>query len=263
MEFKFKKKYGQNFLIDKNIINKIVNLITEKDDSLVVEIGCGDGRLTKQLCENYTNVLGYEIDLELKNMLLNNLKEYSNLEIIYNDFLKENLKEKAKKYNYKNLYVIANLPYYITTPIIEKLIKENLEYKKMIFMVQKEVGERFCAKKGNKKYNSLTVYLNYYFDIKQEFIVNRNNFIPKPNVDSLVISFKTKEQKEYLKNEELFFKLVRDSFKYKRKTLKNNLKDYNLSEIEQTLKKYDLDLNVRAENLDLKMFCDISNNLSI
>lgn len=261
--FRFKKNFGQNFLIDKNITKKIANIITEKDNSLVIEIGTGDGRLTKELCELYTKVIGYEIDTEVKKYLEDNLKNYNNYQIIFGDFLKRNIKEDIKEIDYKKLYIIANLPYYITTPIIEKIINENLNQEKMIFMVQKEVGDRFCATPGNKEYNSLSVYLNYLFDVKKEFIVNRNSFLPKPNVDSIVISFTKKTNKYNVNNEEMFYKLVRNSFRFKRKTIKNNLKDYDLEKIENVLKKYNKNLSTRAEQLDIEIFCDISNELSI
>ncbi len=262
-KFKFKKSFGQNFLIDKNITKKIANIVDEKADSLVIEIGCGDGRLTKELCEKYNQVLGYEIDLEVKDYLEDNLKAYNNYKIIFDDFLKRTVKNDIKDYNYKRLYIIANLPYYITTPIIEKIINENLNQDKMIFMVQKEVGDRLSAKPSTKEYNSLSVYLNYLFDIKKEFIVNRNSFLPKPNVDSIVVSFTKKKNKYKVLNEELFYKLIRDSFKFKRKTIKNNLKDYDLEKISKVLNKYNKDLTTRAEQLNIEIFCDIANELSI
>lgn len=260
--FKFKKKYGQNFLIDSNISKKIANVVKEQKDSLVLEIGCGDGRLTKYLCEYYDKVLCYEIDEDVIPYLKDNLKEYNNYNVIIGDFLKRNIYLDIKEYKFNKLYVIANLPYYITTPIIEKIISSKLDIDCLVFMVQKEVGDRFSAKVGTKEYGSLTVYLNYYYDIKKEFVVSRNSFLPKPNVDSVVISFKKKNKKLTVFDEELFFRLVKDSFKYKRKTIKNNLKEYNLNIIENTLKKYNYDLNVRSEQLSLEIFVDIANNLN-
>ena len=127
-------------------------------------------------------------------------------------------------------------------------------------MVQKEVGNRFKAKPNTKEYNSLSIFLNYYYNVEKILDVSKNVFIPKPNVDSIVVSF-TKKERIKLKNEELFFKLIRDSFKQKRKTLKNNLKEYDLNKIEQTLKKHNLDLSVRAEALPIEIFIEISNNL--
>lgn len=259
--FSFKKRYGQNFLIDKNIVNKIVDTIDIKPDNLVLEIGAGSGNLTSKLCEKFDNVLTYEIDKEVELDLKNNLSSFSNYEIIFDDFLERDIKKDIKKYTCNNLYIIANLPYYITTPIIEKITKENLNVEMMRLMVQKEVGDRFTAKCGTKEYGSITVYLNYNYDVKKDFIVSRNSFYPKPNVDSLIISFYKKNKTE-LNNEEHFYKLVKDSFKYKRKTLKNNLKDYDLEKIQFILKKYKLDLSVRAEALSNEIFYDISNSLN-
>lgn len=261
-KFNFKKNFGQNFIIDKNIIDNIINKCNIEKDSLVIEIGPGAGSLTTKLVEKANKVLCYEIDTTLKPILEENLKGYNNVEIVFKDFLNSNVEEDIKKYNYKKLYVIANLPYYITTPIIEKIIDSNILIDQMVFMVQKEVGDRFVAKPNSRDYNSLTIYLNYYFDIKKEFIVNRNSFMPKPNVDSIVVSFKSKENKNILINETLFFKLVRDSFKFKRKNIRNNLKEYDLNIIENILKKYNFDLTVRAEQLSLEIFCDLANNLS-
>ena len=134
------------------------------------------------------------------------------------------------------MYVIANLPYYITTPIIIKLIEDDLNVDKIVVMVQKEVGDRFKATPGSKDYSSLSVFLGYYYNIKKLMDVSRNVFIPKPNVDSIVVEFSKKDSLLYLKDTQTFYKLIRDSFKQKRKTLKNNLKDYNLIKIEETLK---------------------------
>ena len=157
--------------------------------------------------------------------------------------------------------MVANLPYYVTTPIITKFIEDNIPISKLVVMVQKEVGDRFKASKGSKDYNSLSVYLNYYFDIKKILDVSRNVFLPKPNVDSIVLELTKKENLLFLKNQFVFFKLVKDSFVQKRKTLKNNLKSYNLDKIDEILKKYGYDLNVRAEQLSLEIFVEIANNL--
>ena len=259
IEHNFKKKFGQNFLQDKNIIKKISSVCETTSDDLIIEIGPGAGALTSELV-NKSQVLAYEIDNELKDNLLNKFKD-SNINFIFDDFLNRNLKEDLSKIKYDNLYVIANLPYYITTPIINKIIEEKLDVNKMVLMVQKEVGERFSAKPGNKDYSSITVFLDYYFDIKKEFIVSRNSFFPKPNVDSIIVSFSKKDKKPIIKNESLFFKLIKDAFKQKRKTLKNNLKEYEFSKVEEILIKNNLPLDVRAENISLDIFIEISNNL--
>jgi len=257
--FEFKKKFGQNFLLDQNILDNIIKYSNIEKNTLVIEIGVGAGALTKKIAENNCMVLGYEIDKTLKEPLDEILKDYNNIDIIYDDFLKRNIKLDIKKYDYNNLMVIANLPYYITTPIITKFIDEKIDVKKIIVMVQSEVADRFSAKPNTKSYNSLTVFLNYYFDIKKIFNVSKNVFYPRPNVDSAIVMFTKKEKKLDVINEELFFKLIKDSFKQKRKNLKNNLKDYDLEKLDNILKTMDKDLNIRAEALSLEDFAYISN----
>ena len=257
--FVLKKKIGQNFIVDKNVIDNIVSKAGIDKDTLVIEIGPGAGSLTNKLGEEAKNVLAYEIDESVKPILEKNI--HSNTEIIYEDFLKRNVQEDIKKYNYKKLYIVANLPYYITTPIIIKLIEEKIDIDKIVVMVQKEVGNRFKAIPNTKDYNSLSIFINYYYDVKKILDVSKNVFIPKPNVDSIVVEFTKKEQKP-LKNEKVFFKLIRDSFRQKRKTLKNNLKNYDLAKIEEILKKHNLDLNIRAEAIPIEVFIEISNNIS-
>ena len=259
--FNFKKNFGQNFIIDENIINSIIKKSEIDKNTLVIEIGPGAGSLTYKLCENAKNVLCYEIDTTLKDILKDTLKEYNNYEIIYQDFLKANVLEDIKKYSYDKLYVVANLPYYITTPIIMKLIEDGIPVDKIVVMVQKEVGNRFKAEPGSKDYSSLSIFLKYYFKVSKLLDVSKNVFIPKPNVDSIVVEFKRNEILIPLNNKELFFTLIRDSFKQKRKTLRNNLKGYDLEKIEEELKKYNMDLSVRAEALSLEIFVEISNNL--
>lgn len=259
--FNFKKKFGQNFIIDENIINSIVNKSMIDKDTLVVEIGVGAGALTSKLSEKAKNVLCYEIDQTLKVILDATLKNRNNIEIIYKDFLESDITQDIQKYSYKKLYVIANLPYYITTPIIMKIIEAKLNVDKIVVMVQKEVGDRFRAMPNTKEYNSLSIFLNYHYDIKKIMDVSRNVFIPKPNVDSIVIEFNKKANNYNVRDEDVFYKLIKDSFAQKRKTLRNNLKNYNLEKIETILKKYRFDLNVRAEQLPIDIFVDIANNL--
>lgn len=259
--FNFKKNFGQNFIVDKNIIDNIIKFSLVDKDTMVIEIGPGAGSLTTALAASSKSVLCYEIDDSLKNVLSDSLKNFDNVDIIYQDFLKANVSETLKKYNYDKLYVIANLPYYITTPIITKIIEDKLNVDKIVIMVQKEVGDRLKAQPGSKDYNSLSIYISYYFNVKKLMDVSRNIFLPKPNVDSIVIELSKKENKYKLKNENVFFKLVRDSFVQKRKTLRNNLKAYDLNIIEKVLNKYGYDLSVRAENLSIDIFVDIANNL--
>ncbi len=259
-EFYFKKKFGQNFIVDENIIKSIVEKSKIDDETLVIEIGPGAGSLSYHLASVSKNLLCYEIDTTLSNILNETLKEFDNVEIKFEDFLEANVLEDIKKYEYKKLYVVANLPYYITTPIIMKIIEDKLPVDKIAIMVQKEVGNRFKAVPGTKEYNSLSIFLSYYFDVNKLIDVSRNVFLPVPNVDSIVVEFRKKDHKE-LKDENLFFKLVKDSFVQKRKTIKNNLKGYNLEVIEEILKKHNFDLTVRAEQLSIDIFIEIANNL--
>ena len=260
--FNYKKSLGQNFLQDINVLTNIVKSANIKEKSLVIEVGPGSGNLTREIAKVANQVLCYEIDERLEVILDKSLIDYHNIDIIFDDFLKRDIKKDIEKYEYDNLYLVANLPYYITTPIIEKVIDSNLPFKQLTIMIQKEVGERFNAKPGTKEYNSLTVYLNYYFNLKKEFIVSRNCFIPKPNVDSIVISLIKKDNLLELKNKDHFNKLLRDSFKFKRKTLKNNLKNYDLEKINDVLSKYNFNLTTRAEEIPLEVFVDISNSLN-
>ena len=258
-QFHFKKKFGQNFIVDKNVIHSIVNKSNIDKDTLVIEIGPGSGALTSELGKVAKNVLCYEIDETLKPILEKNI--HSNTTVIYTDFLQRNVQKDLQNYDYQKLYVVANLPYYITTPIIVKIIEDKIPVDKINVMVQKEVGERFKAKVGTKEYNSLSIFLNYYFNVNKLMDISRNVFMPKPNVDSIVVSFTKKDKLIPLKNEEIFFKLIRDSFKQKRKTLRNNLKGYDLTKIEKVLKQHDLDLSVRAEAIPIEIFIEIANHL--
>lgn len=261
MNFNFKKKYGQNFLKDKRIIDSIIYKADVDKDTLVIEVGPGAGALTVPLALKAGRVISFEIDESLKDILSSKLSEYNNVEVIYGDFLKSDVNSVLKKYDFSKKIMVSNLPYYITTPIIMKFIDDNIDVSKLVIMVQKEVALRFSASVNSKEYNSLTVFLNYYYDIKKLVNVPRNVFVPVPNVDSVVIELKKKENRLYVKNEEVFFKLVRDSFKFKRKTLKNNLRDYDLDKIEKILIESGLSLQVRAEALSLEMFVKIANGL--
>ena len=259
--FKFKKNFGQNFIIDKNVIDNIITKSGVDGDTLVIEIGPGAGSLSAGIASKCGNLVCFEIDKTLKPILEENLKEFNNIEIIFEDFLTADVNEVIKKYNYKKTYVIANLPYYITTPIITKIIEKKIDVDKVVVMVQKEVGDRFKANPGSKDYSSLSIFLKYYFDVFKILDVSRNVFMPKPNVDSIVVEFVKTKTKFDVKNEEFFFKLVRDSFTQKRKTLRNNLKAYDLDKISEVLAKYNFDLSVRAEQLPIEIFIDIANTL--
>lgn len=253
-----KKSLGQNFLKDETVLHNIASSINTKENDLIIEIGPGKGALTKHLISKNSYLLCYEIDNRMK-PILENLKN-DKTTFIFKDFLQTNIEEDIKNINYDNIYIIANIPYYITTPIIKHIISLN-KLKSMTLLVQKEVAERFSAKPNSKDYGSLTVYLNYYFDINYLFTVKNTSFNPVPKVDSAVINFTRKLVTPDVKNEELFFKLIEDSFKMKRKTLKNNLSNYNWQVIKDVLSKYNLPENVRAEQIPLEIFINISNNL--
>lgn len=261
-DFSFKKKFGQNFIIDENIINAIVNKSNVDKDTLVIEIGPGSGALTNKLAQAAKNVLCYEIDTKLKDILESNLANYKNIQVIFEDFLKSDVINDIKSYEYKKLYVVANLPYYITTPIIIKLIEDNINPDKIVVMVQKEVGDRLRAKPGTKDYNSLSIFINYFYNVKKIMDISKNVFIPKPNVDSIVVEFNKIENKLVLKDKELFFKLIYDSFRQKRKTIKNNLQGYDLEIIDKVLLKNNFDLGTRAEQIPIEVFVEIANNLA-
>lgn len=261
-KFKFKKKYGQNFLRDQNIIKRIVESAKIAENSLVLEVGPGMGVLTKCLAKNAMKVLCYEVDFQLQEHLENNLKEYDNVVIHFEDFLKADIEKDLSEFSYNKLYFISNVPYYITTPILMKLINLPLEFSNIVVMVQKEVANRFSSLPGCRDYGSITVYLNYFYEVEKLFDVGREKFMPCPNVDSTVISLKPRINRLEVYNMNVFFQLIHDSFQFKRKNLRNNLKSYDLVEIEKVLNEYGFDLNVRAENLGVDVFVAMSNALS-
>lgn len=256
MKFNFKKKFGQNFLTDKNVIDIIVGLIPATENDLIIEVGPGAGALTKKLKKYNANLIAYEIDHDTEEYLLP--LEDDKTKIIYDDFLKRDVKEDIKNINYDTLYIIGNLPYYITTPIITNIINSGLNVKKIVIMIQKEVADRFSARPNSKEYGSITVFLNYFFNIKKELIVSKKKFNPMPNVDSAVISLNRREDLEPTEFDK-FNKLVRDSFQFKRKNLRNNLRGYDLDKMEEILESIGFTLNDRAETLTSSDFVFITN----
>ncbi len=178
----------------------------------------------------------------------------------YQDILKSDIKNDIKDVKYNNLYIVGNLPYYITTPIIKYIISLNLDIKEMIFMVQEEVADRFTASVNSKNYGSITLYLKYYFDIEKLFVVHKTSFNPVPKVESAIIKL-SKRDKLLSVDRDKYFKLISDSFKLKRKTLKNNLKSYDYEKIGKILTKYGLPDNIRAEQISEDIFVEITNNL--
>lgn len=261
MNFDFKKSLGQNFLKDNNILEGIVNSVNCKENNLVIEIGPGAGALTKKLLKKFDKAILYEIDTRLEDILNNELSDYDNYELIFCDFLDRNVKDDLKKYVYDNLYIVANLPYYVTTPIVSKIINDDIPAKEIVIMIQKEVADRLSADIGTKEYGQITVFLNYFFDIKKVFNVSRNSFVPKPNVDSAVIKMVRKENKEFLNDINHFNKLVKDCFRFKRKTIKNNLVGYDLDIVDKILCKYGFNLTSRSEMIPYYVFVEMSNEL--
>ena len=253
----FKKKYGQNFLNNDKILDDISNSFFIEDNSMIVEVGAGSGVLTKRLITKNVPVISFEIDESLKEYL--DKISCDNLSVVYKDFLSINLKDYLD--SYKHIYFVANVPYYITTPIISKFIDENIIPDVMVMMVQKEVAERLSAKVGTKNYGAISAILNYYYDVEYLFTVDRNNFYPVPNVDSAVIKFTKRKVLLDLVSFSKYKKFINDAFMQKRKNLKNNLKNYDLEKIECILKKYNLNLTNRAEDVDYKVFVEIVNNL--
>ena len=253
----FKKKYGQNFLNNDKILDDISNSFCMKDNSMIIEVGAGSGVLTKKLITKNVPVISFEIDESLKEYL--DKISCDNLNVVYKDFLNINLKDYLD--SDKHIYFVANVPYYITTPIISKFIDENIIPDVMVMMVQKEVAERLSAKVGTKNYGAISAILNYYYEVEYLFTVDRNNFYPVPNVDSAVIKFNKRKDLLDLVSFSKYKNFINDAFMQKRKNLKNNLKNYDLEKIECILKKYNLDLTNRAEDVDYKIFVEIVNNL--
>lgn len=259
INFDFKKSLGQNFLIDENIKKKIISSVNVTDNSLIIEVGPGSGAITKHLVNLGVPVIAFEIDKRLKSEL--DKIDTCNLKVIYEDFLNVDLKDILSSYDEKEVHLVANLPYYITTPIINKMIEEVLPLE-MVVMVQKEVGDRFKAIPNTKEYNSLSVFLQYYYDISKVTVVSKNCFIPKPKIDSVVVKFRRRDSFLPVKNKEMFFKLVKDSFRFKRKNLRNNLSGYDLNKVHDALKELGKDLTYRAEQLSVEDFVKISNYIS-
>ena len=257
--FEYKKSFGQNFIKDDNIIKKIVNASEIDKDTIIVEIGPGGGSLSRQIVPLSNYAFLYEIDTRLKNILHDVLNGNNNYEIIFGDFLEQDIKYIRKKYVDKKVYVVANLPYYITTPIITKVLDE-IYPEKIIIMVQKEVAIRLSSKCGSRDYGMISVLLGSRYDIKKLFDVSRKCFVPEPNVDSAVIKLEKNDQLGNV-NKEKFEKLIKAAFQFKRKNLRNNLKEYNLTQIEKILVRNGYNLLNRAEDIPVKVFIEIAKDL--
>ena len=253
-ELKAKKKFGQNFLIDANIVERIAQNACDKDLK-TIEIGPGLGALTEMLLKYSGDVDAYEIDKDMYELLCRNIDD-ERLTVYLEDFLDADLSKHKEKVN-----ICANLPYYVTTPILFKLFESDLDMNKITVMVQKEVGDRLSAKTGSEDYSALSIEVQYLYEVKQEMNVSRKVFYPSPNVDSIVVSFTPirKRDKEFEKG---FFEFVKNCFRMRRKTLHNNLKDlYDGEMIERIYRECDLKSNVRAQELSLEDFLRMYNTV--
>jgi len=255
LQHQAKKRFGQNFLRDKNLLKKIVNESKIKDKD-VIEVGPGQGALTSFLAEQAKSVTCFEIDKSLKTILNPIENTYENLHIIYEDFMEQDLSTYGD-----DLHVVANVPYYITTPIIFKLL-ETKQIKTASLMIQKEVCDRLVSKPGSKTYNNLSVILQYHTVIYKMLDVKRHMFHPKPNVDSAVVRIEKREQ-PFLDEtkEKIFVNIVKTAFKQKRKTLTNNwFEAYRIpkEEMHSFLISLGLDPNIRAEKISLETFIEIA-----
>ena len=262
-----KKKFGQNFLTDQNILSQIVNSADINKDTLVIEIGPGLGSLTELLCKASGFVLCYEIDNDLIPILNDNLKEYNNFEVINKDILEVDINSDIDKYikNYKNVYVVANLPYYITTPIILGLLSQTNKISRYVMMMQLEVADRICGKPKTKDYNALSIAIMYRATATKVIKVPRTVFIPAPNVDSAVVRLDLYDNPKYIcKDEKHFFDFIRECFSQRRKTLVNNLfNKYSKDFIVKMLNENNIKLTARAEELDITDFIKLSDYIVV
>ena len=236
-----KKSLGQNFLVEPNILTKMIEAAEIDKDTYVIEIGPGIGAMTERLARDAKQVIAFEIDRRLEPILKTELAQYDNIEVIFKDILQVNLPELiAEKFEPgARIVVAANLPYYITTPIIMNFIEQNLPIDTYVMMMQKEVAERMTSNPSSKDYGSLTIAIDYYTDAEISFIVPNTVFIPQPRVDSAVLKLKRREEpKVQVTNEKLFFQLTRASFQQRRKTLWINLQSHfgKVPEVKEALK---------------------------
>ena len=261
------KSLGQNFLINDEVIEKIVDAANIGQEDLVIEIGPGLGTLTNQLLKRAKKVIAIELDKRMLTILEDRFSLYDNFEVINADVLKVNLKEiiNKEKMHVKNVKVVANLPYYITTPIVMKLLEDKLDIESITVMVQKEVAKRLVATPGEKLSGAITYAVNYYCNPEEIIIVPNTSFIPEPEVESEVIKLNLrKEFPVKLKNEKLFFDLIKASFMQRRKTFINGISNSGLmskEEIKILLEKVGLSEKVRGEELTLEDFAKLSNEI--
>lgn len=262
------KNLGQNFLIDESVIIDACDSANINKEDLVIEIGTGLGTLTKYILERAGKVICVELDDRMIDILKERFFLYENFEIINEDILKVDLHKlikEEKNGNIKNVKIVANLPYYITTPIIMKLLEERLDLQSITVMVQKEVAERLIAVPGEKFTGAITYSVYYYADSENVRIVDKSSFIPEPSVESEVINLKIRENPPVnVNNEELFFKLIKIAFMQRRKTLVNSLSNSGFIEknkIIEILKQLNINENIRAEKLSIQDFANIANKI--
>jgi len=268
--FSFKKSLGQNFLIDTNILRNIVDHAELTEESGAIEVGPGIGALTEQLAKRSKKVVAYEIDQRLLPILNETLEPYPHAKIIHQDILKANVKEMLEtEFNdIRDIMLVANLPYYVTTPIIMKILEEKLPLRGIVVMLQKEVAERISAKPGTKEYGSLSIAIQYYTKPEVVMIVPKTVFVPQPNVDSAVIRLTIRKTPSVsVKNEDFFFQITRASFAQRRKTILNNLSSQleggkeKKGEIIAALEQAGIEPSRRGESLSIEEFAKLSDVL--
>ena len=265
-QFAFQKRFGQNFLIDAHVLEKIVSAAGITKDDCVLEIGPGIGTMTQYLAESAGQVIAVEIDTNLLPILTDTLKDYSNVKVINQDILKVDINELVKEYNNgRPIKVVANLPYYITTPIIMGLFESNVPIDNITVMVQKEVADRMQVGPGFKDYGALSLAVQYYASPYIVANVPPNCFIPRPNVGSAVIRLtRYQEPPVQVKDPKLMFKLIRASFNQRRKTLQNGLNNspeisFSKEEITKAIESLGVSPSVRGEALSLEQFAQLAN----
>ena len=265
-QFAFQKRFGQNFLIDAHVLEKIVSAAGITKDDCVLEIGPGIGTMTQYLAESAGQVIAVEIDTNLLPILADTLKDYSNVKVINQDILKVDINELVKEYNNgRPIKVVANLPYYITTPIIMGLFESNVPIDNITVMVQKEVADRMQVGPGSKDYGALSLAVQYYASPYIVANVPPNCFIPRPNVGSAVIRLtRYQEPPVQVKDPKLMFKLIRASFNQRRKTLQNGLNNspeisFSKEEITKAIESLGVSPSVRGEALSLEQFAQLAN----
>ena len=260
---KAKKSLGQNFLIDNNVINKIIDEVSACNNDLIIEIGPGRGALTSKLKKKGCNVIAYELDTDLSNIL--SKLEDDKLHVIYKDFLNSNINDDIKDIKYNNLYLVGNLPYYITSPVIMMLLESEIPVEAITVMVQKEAAQRLCAKMGTRESGAITAAVNYYGSAKLLFHVSRGSFMPAPNVDSAVIQIRPDSKyRDKIQDKALYFKVIKGAFAQRRKTLANSLSssmEISKDKIYGLLEQCGLEKNSRCEQLTMENWTDFVNLL--